>query len=202
MQRGKLFVLSGPSGAGKGTICKKLIEDGSVDLSISMTTRAPREGEIDGVHYYFVTREEYDKTVEENGFLEHAEIYGNCYGTPKAPVLEKLEKGRDVILEIEMKGAAIVKQAFPDAVLVFILPPSLKVLKQRLTGRGTESEEQLAKRTAQALSEIHRIYEYDYSVINDDLQKAADDVRTIIRAEHIKVGGDTQQLVKKYKEEE
>ena len=202
MQSGRLFVLSGPSGTGKGTICKELIKDGTADLSVSMTTRAPRTGEIEGVSYYFVTREEYDRTIAEDGFLEHAEIYGNCYGTPKAPVLEKLAKGRDVILEIEMQGAVNVKKAYPDAVLIFVLPPSLKVLKDRLTGRGTESEEQLQKRTVQALSEIHRIFEYDYSVINDDLQTAVEDVKAIMKAEHFKVNAETAFLVKKYEEEE
>lgn len=201
MQKGRLIVLSGPSGTGKGTICRELVKSGELDLSVSMTTRAPRTGETDGVHYFFVSREQFMKTVSEGGLLEYAEIYGNFYGTPRAAVLEKLERGRDVILEIEMQGAVQVKQSYPDAVLIFILPPSLEVLKKRLTGRGTETPEQIATRTSQALSEIHRIYDYDYSIINDKLSDALNDVRTIIRAEHLKVGAESEQLVRKYEEE-
>lgn len=201
MQKGKLIVLSGPSGAGKGTICKALIDSGIFELSISMTTRAPRTGEQDGVHYYFATREQFQKTIEEGGFLEYAQIYENYYGTPKAPVLEKLEQGKDVMLEIEMQGALQVKKSYPEAVLIFVLPPSLKVLKERLTGRGTETAEQIALRTSTSLKEIQMIYEYDYSIFNDRLEDAVSDVKTIIRAEHLKVGSDTDQLVKKFEEE-
>ena len=202
MRKGKLIVLSGPSGTGKGTICKELIDRGVFDLSISMTTRAPRTGEAHGVHYYFASREEFEQTIRDDGFLEYARIYENYYGTPKAPVLEKLEKGIDVMLEIEMQGALQVKAHYPEAILIFVLPPDLKTLKQRLTGRGTESPAQIELRTRASLEEIRKIYDYDYSVINDRLEDAVSDVMSIIRAEHLKVGTDTVQLVKKFEEEQ
>ncbi|MBQ4371032.1 MAG: guanylate kinase, partial [Firmicutes bacterium] len=172
MRQGKLFVISGPSGAGKGTICNELIKTGNFALSVSMTTRAPRTGEIPGKSYFFVTEEEFVRTIEEGGFLEHAQIYGNRYGTPKGPVLRQLAEGKDVILEIEMQGALSVKRSYPDAVLIFILPPSLAVLRQRLAGRGTETEEEIEKRSSQCLSEIRMINDYDYYVVNDVLSDA------------------------------
>ncbi|MCQ2565496.1 MAG: guanylate kinase [Clostridia bacterium] len=203
MRKGRLYVLSGPSGTGKGTICKAVMAQGDPELalSVSMTTRAPREGEIDGVSYYFVTQEEYDKTVAEDGFLEHAGIYGNCYGTPKAPALEKLESGIDVILEIEMQGAMQVKRAYPDARLIFVLPPSLDILRNRLRGRGTENEEQLQRRTASALEEIQKIADYDYYVVNDELEGAVARVNAIISAGRLEVDERAAELVKKYEEE-
>ena len=203
MRKGRLFVLSGPSGAGKGTICKAVMAQGDPELalSVSMTTRAPREGEIHGVSYYFVTQEEYDKTVADDGFLEHAGIYGNCYGTPKAPVLEKLNSGIDVILEIEMQGAMQVKKSYPDARLIFILPPSLEVLRQRLKGRGTETDEQLERRTRSALEEIHKIVDYDYYVFNDDLADAVARVNAIISAGRLEVDELATEIVNKFEEE-
>ena len=183
MQQGRLFVVSGPSGTGKSVITRKLTESDDFDLSISMTTRAPRAGEQDGVSYYFVSREEFDRTVSEGGFLEHASIYGNCYGTPKAPVLEKLARGQNVVLEIEMQGAMQVKKAYPEAVLIFVLPPSMKVLRERLTGRGTETAEQLNTRLAKSLSEIRLLKDYDYYLINDNLDEA------IAEAKRIAAGG-------------
>ena len=146
MKQGKLFVFSGPSASGKGTICRELLKDPDTWLSVSFTTRAPREGEEHGVHYFFVTREEYDRTVEEDGFLEHAEIYGNAYGTPKRYALEHMAAGEDVILEIEMQGAIQVKTRFPEAILIFVTPPSAHELKRRLTERGTEDEATISKR--------------------------------------------------------
>ena len=203
MRKGRLYVLSGPSGAGKGTICKAVMDQGDPELalSVSMTTRAPREGEVDGVSYFFVTQEEYDKTVAEDGFLEHAGIYGNCYGTPKAAALEKLNAGIDVILEIEMQGALQVKKSYPDARLIFILPPSLEILKNRLRGRGTETEEQLQRRTGSALEEIHKIVDYDYYVINDRLEDAVARVNAIISAGRLEVDERAAEIVKNYEEE-
>ena len=203
MRKGRLYVLSGPSGAGKGTICKAVMDQGDPELalSVSMTTRAPREGEVDGVSYFFVTQEEYDKTVAEDGFLEHAGIYGNCYGTPKAAALEKLNAGIDVILEIEMQGALQVKKSYPDARLIFILPPSLEILKNRLRGRGTETEEQLQRRTGSALEEIHKIVDYDYYVINDRLEDAVARVNSIISAGRLEVDERAAEIVKNYEEE-
>ena len=201
MKQGKLFVFSGPSATGKGTICRELLKDPDTWLSVSLTTRAPREGEEHGVHYYFVTREEYDRTVEEDGFLEHAEIYGNCYGTPKRYALEHMAAGEDVILEIEMQGALQIKKAYPEAVLIFVLPPSLKELQNRIRKRGSESEEQIAARMKTTLSEIELLPEYDYFLVNDDLDEAIATARPIMKAEHCKTAGTAQALIDKYKEE-
>jgi len=201
MRQGRLFVVSGPSGAGKGTICSELLKTEDLDLSVSMTTRAPRGKEVPGVNYYYVSHEEFQKTIDEGGLLEWAEIYNNRYGTPKAPVLEKLSRGRDVILEIEMKGALQVKKSYPKSVLIFVLPPSIKELKRRLISRGTESEEQIEMRTRTTIEEIKTIKDYSYFIINDELEKALDDARTIIRAEHLRVEDQAQQIIDKYESE-
>lgn len=202
MKQGRLYVFSGPSGAGKGTICDKLVEDDVADLSVSMTTRALRGAEVDGVSYYFVSHEEFQKTIDEGGLLEWAEVYNNRYGTPKKPVLDKLETGRDVILEIEMQGAMKVKKAYPDAVLVFVLPPSLAILKERLRGRGTDSEEQIALRTKSVIWEIRQIVDYDYYLINGELDEAVENAKKIMRGEFNPLNKDSaQKIIRRYEEE-
>ena len=201
---GKLFIISGPSGAGKGTICKRLIEDSDPDrmeLSVSMTTRPPRKGEEDGVSYYFVTMEQFRENVLADGFLEHAEVYGNCYGTPKAKVIEKLEAGIDVVLEIDIQGAMNVKKAYPDGIFVFILPPSMSILRKRLTGRGTDSMEIIDMRLSKTLGELSYIEEYDYVVVNGELEEAVNRVKAIVVAEHSRVTENINELIERYKEE-
>ena len=202
MKQGRLFVISGPSGAGKGTICKALIESGAADLSVSMTTRKPRGKEQEGIHYYFVSHEGFQKAIDEGNMLEWAEIYGNRYGTPKKPVLEKLSQGRDVILEIEMQGAMQVKKSYPQSVLIFVLPPSISELRKRLIERGTETPEQIDMRTRTTLDEIKTIKDYSYFIINDELSKAVEDARTIIRAEHLRVEDEAEDIIRKYESEE
>ena len=201
---GKLFIISGPSGAGKGTICKRLIEDSDPDrmeLSVSMTTRPPRKGEVDGVSYYFVTMEQFRENVLADGFLEHAEVYGNCYGTPKAKVIEKLEAGNDVVLEIDIQGAMNVKKAYPDGIFIFILPPSMSILRKRLTGRGTDSMDIIDMRLSKTLGELSYIEEYDYVVVNGELEEAVDRVKAIVVAEHSRVTENINELIERYKEE-
>ena len=201
---GKLFILSGPSGAGKGTICKGLLAQTSredVQLSVSMTTRNARNGEIDGLSYYFVSKEEFLHKIEEDGFLEHAEVYGNYYGTPKQPVIEKLAAGIDVILEIDMQGALKVKENYPNGVFIFILPPSMAELRKRLTGRGTETAEAIEMRLGETLKELSYIDKYDYCVVNGNLEEAVNRVKSILVAEHSRVTFTAEELISRYKEE-
>lgn len=186
MGRGHLYVVSGPSGTGKGAICGGVVKITKTALSVSMTTRAPRPREQDGKSYHFVTKERFCEVVSENGFFEYVEVYGEYYGTPKAPVLENLEKGKDVILEIEVDGAKQVHDCVPEAILIFILPPSYDELKKRIEKRGTETSECIDDRLARAESEIGRIGDYyDYIVVNDDLTRAIADVISIIRVEEL-----------------
>lgn len=200
---GELFIISGPSGAGKGTICKRLLEDAdNMVLSVSATTRAPREGEIDGESYFFIDKKTFLERVEAGGFLEYAEVYENYYGTPKENVMEKLEQGIDVVLEIDIQGAKKVKEAYPEGIFIFILPPSLKELRRRLIGRGTDSIEVIEKRLSKTLDEIRQIYSYDYFVINDDLDVSVSEVESIVIAEHDRVVDHGEELVKMFEEEE
>ena len=187
-EKGLLIVISGPSGVGKGTVRKALFErvGHNLEYSVSMTTRAPRAGEVDGKEYFFVTNEEFEKTVKDGNMLEHAKFVNNYYGTPKDKVIEQLEKGNEVVLEIEVQGALQVKAKMPDAVFIFIAPPSWEALESRLTNRGTESIEIINERLAKARNEIMVASSYDYIVINDEVENAADKIFAIIRAEHAK----------------
>ncbi len=181
--KGILIVLSGFSGAGKGTLVKKLLETyDNYALSVSMTTRAPREGEQDGVHYFFSTKEQFEERIRENGFIEYAQYCGNYYGTPKAYVEEQLAAGRDVILEIEIQGALQIKEIFPDSLLLFVTPPTAAELERRLKSRGTETEEVIAKRLARASEESEGIEAYDYIVVNDNLETCVEQLHQIVKA--------------------
>ena len=183
MSKGKLLVLSGPSGAGKSTVVSKLMERrGDVCFSVSATTRAPRPGEQDGVNYFFVTRERFEEMVRTGELLEHAEYVGNCYGTPRAYVEQRLEAGYNVILDIEVQGARQVMEAAPEAVLVFLIPPTLAELERRLRARGTESDEVIRGRLERANEECRSDF-YRYIVINDDADTAAKELDAIITAE-------------------
>ena len=203
MTKGKLFVISGPSGAGKGTICKEVLDgERNIKMSVSMTTRAPRDGEIDKVHYHFVDHEKFLTLIEDDGFLEHANVYGNFYGTPKKQVMEWLEQGIDVILEIDVQGALQVKKTYPEGVFIFILPPSIEELKKRIMGRGSETEETMARRLGAALRDISCIDQYDYRVINEDLDTAIGCVRSIITAEQCTLNDEeVDRIVSRYEEE-
>lgn len=188
MQKGTLIVLSGPSGSGKGTLVEaytKKFDD--VFLSVSATTRAPRVGEKHGVNYYYMSVEEFLKRRSENGFLESAEFCDNYYGTPREYVEKALDEGRDVILEIEVQGALKVKASCPDAALVFTLPPSFEILRERLIGRGTESMEVIEKRLERAREEIQYSPLYEYLIINEKIDKAVDDLRKIVETEKYKM---------------
>lgn len=201
VQRGKLFVISGPSGVGKGTIVRELVKDGDAELSISMTTRQPREGEINGKDYFFISAEAFRENIEKENFLEYATVYDNMYGTPRGAVMSWLEKGRDVLLEIDIQGGLQVKKSMPEAVMVFILPPSLKELRDRITRRDSDTEEVIDKRMSQALNEIKLIGEYDYYVVNDELQKAVSEVDGILIAERRKVPERVASIIRPYEDE-
>lgn len=183
--RGKTFIIAGPSGVGKGTIIKTLFaKQDHLYFSVSATTRSPRPGEEDGVHYHFISREQFQQWIQEDAFLEHAEYIGNCYGTPKKYVDEAMERGDDVILDIEVQGAELVHSKRPDTVRIFIVPPSLEELERRLTGRGTERAEVVQERLRRAREEFAFAKNYDYIVINNTLEEAVEEIRAIIRAEH------------------
>lgn len=183
VKRGTLFVYSGCSGVGKGTIMKKLIEaDSSIKLSVSATTREPREGEVHGIHYYFVSEDEFTKMIDEDGFLEHEEYCNNLYGTPKDPVEEMLSKGYNVFLEIEVKGAVSVINRHPECVSIFVLPPSLDELERRLRSRATEDEDTIRKRLEKAIDELKMAPFYNYQVVNNELDKAVEEILEIVKA--------------------
>ncbi len=183
MSKGSLIVLSGPSGSGKGTILSELLqEDKNTFLSVSATTRLPRPGEIDGVNYHFLSKAQFEELIQSGGMLEYACYCDNYYGTPKKAVYDQIEKGNNVILEIEVQGAMQIKKACPDAVLVFVVPPSIEVLEQRLRGRGTEDEDTVLKRMETALGEIEKAPEYDFVIVNDDLSEAVADLADVIKA--------------------
>ncbi len=191
MNNPKLFVISGPSGVGKGTIVKRVLKDNpDIYFSVSATTRPPRSEDVDGVTYHFLSKEKFEKDIENDGFLEYAFVHEKYYGTPKAPVIKKLSEGRDVILEIDVQGAMNIKKNMPEAVLVFVLPPSLRILRERLVNRGMDSEQQILIRLGKAEEEMDYLKHYDYFVINDDLSVAVDDVKNIINAEHMTVSSD------------
>ncbi|HGD5093084.1 TPA: guanylate kinase [Streptococcus agalactiae] len=188
-ERGLLIVFSGPSGVGKGTVRQEIFStpDHKFDYSVSMTTRPQRPGEVDGVDYFFRTREEFEALIKEGQMLEYAEYVGNYYGTPLSYVNETLDKGIDVFLEIEVQGALQVKSKVPDGVFIFLTPPDLEELEERLVGRGTDSSEVIAQRIERAKEEIALMREYDYAVVNDQVSLAAERVKRVIEAEHYRV---------------
>ena len=185
-KQGILLIISGPSGSGKGTIVGQLCEKNDFALSISATTRKPREHEENGVHYFFHTKEEFEQMRDRKELLEWAEFCGNYYGTPRKYVTEQLMQGKNVILEIEVQGALQVKKIYPDGVLVFMVPPNLEELGRRLTNRGTEDKETINMRLRRALEEMELVDEYDYLVINDTIEQATEDILTIVDAEGMK----------------
>ena len=187
-EKGLLIVLSGPSGVGKGTVRKEIFDDPttSYKYSISMTTRQMQEGEVNGVDYFFKTKEEFEALIQEDQFIEYAEYVGNYYGTPVQYVKDTMAEGHDVFLEIEVEGAKQVRKKFPDALFIFLAPPSLDHLKERLIGRGTETDEKIQSRVNEARKEVEMMNLYDYVVVNDEVHLAKERIQSIVEAEHLK----------------
>ena len=187
-EKGLLIVLPGPSGVGKGTVRKEIFDDPttSYKYSISMTTRQMREGEVNGVDYFFKTKEEFEALIQEDQFIEYAEYVGNYYGTPVQYVKDTMAEGHDVFLEIEVEGAKQVRKKFPDALFIFLAPPSLDHLKERLIGRGTETDEKIQSRVNEARKEVEMMNLYDYVVVNDEVHLAKERIQSIVEAEHLK----------------
>ena len=186
---GQIIVISAPSGAGKGTIIKELLKNDSSNrwLSVSATSRKPRKGEIDGVNYYYLSEKEFKDKIKEDYFLEYTNYAGNFYGTPREFIKDKIKKGIDVILEIEIEGASNIKKLIPEALFIFIMPPSLKELVKRLKGRGTETNEKIIKRFNAAYKEVNEVTKYNYVVVNDEIENAVDKIESIIKAEKCRV---------------
>ncbi len=187
MQKGLLVVISGPSGAGKGTIYGDIIKKTGMCRSVSVTTRAPRPHEVEGVDYFFRTEEQYQQMIANGEFLETAAVYNNFYGTPKAPVFENLEQGRDVLFEVDVHGARSIKRKYPEAVAIFVMTPDFAVLEQRLRGRGTESEDSIRTRLGSAKHELSKYELFDYIVFNNDIEEATEKVLDIIQAEKCRI---------------
>ncbi len=186
MNKGRLIVFSAPSGCGKGTMLEQIMKDEHYSFSVSATTRAPREGEVDGVNYYYLSKEEFQRRVDNGEFLEHAVYCDNCYGTLHSEVDSKLEKGINVVLEIEVQGALQLREKRPDALFIFVAPPSIAELRRRLHKRGTESDEIIEQRVSQAAREIAEAPKYDYIIVNDALEDAVDDFFAVMRGESLK----------------
>lgn len=185
-KKGLLFIISGPAGSGKGTIVSRVRELAQFDFSVSATTRKPRPNEENGIHYYFIDKAEFEHKIENGEMLEYAQYVGNYYGTPKKPVEDALAAGRNIILDIEVKGALQVKEKMPDAVMIYILPPDYETLLARIRGRGTETEEVIQNRMNEAKTEIQTFPKYDYVVINDKIEDAAADVLSILHTENMR----------------